>query len=125
MAAHGETHLEAIDVFHKETGATSRRETSGLFIFIGADTDTAWLPPEIARDARGFVLTGPDVGKEQGWRSKRHPYLLESSIPGIFAAGDIRAGSVKRVAAGVGEGSMAIAFIHQYLRQPDEDATAG
>jgi len=124
-AAHGESHLEAIDVFHKESGETSRRETSGLFIFIGADTDTAWLPPEIARDDHGFVLTGHEVGQEQGWRWKRHPYLLESSIPGIFAAGDIRAGSVKRVAAGVGEGSMAIAFIHQYLRQPDEDASAG
>ncbi len=120
-AAYGESHLQAIDVLDKETGETSRRKTSGLFIFIGADTDTAWLPAEIARDGHGFVLTGADVGKEQGWRSKRHPYLLESSIPGIFAAGDIRAGSVKRVAAGVGEGSMAIAFVHQYLRQPDED----
>jgi thioredoxin reductase (NADPH) len=120
VAAYGDGHLEAIGVEKHESGATTRRETTGLFIFIGADTDTAWLPPEIARDGRGFVLTGADVGREQGWEAKRHPYLLESSVAGIFAAGDIRAGSVKRVAAGVGEGSMAIAFVHQYLRQPNE-----
>jgi thioredoxin reductase (NADPH) len=117
VAAHGSDHLESIDVADGKTGVTSRRDTTGLFIFIGADTETAWLPPEITRDARGFVLTGTDVVNAKGWSLDRDPYLLETSIPGVFAAGDIRAGSVKRVAAGVGEGSMAIAFVHQYLQK--------
>jgi len=114
-AAHGDDHLEAIDVRDAATGATQRRPTTGLFVFIGADTDTAWLPDAIARDSHGFVLTGADVQRSGSWTPERQPYLLETSVPGVFAAGDIRAGSVKRVAAGVGEGSMAIAFIHQYL----------
>ena len=90
--------------------------SGGLFVFIGADAETAWLPPEIATDHNGYVLTGPDVPVEARAGGGRDPYLLETSVPGIFACGDVRYSPVKRVAAAVGEGSMAIAFVHQYLR---------
>jgi thioredoxin reductase (NADPH) len=115
-AVHGESSLEAIDVRDSATGEDSRLESGGLFIFIGADAETGWLPPEIALDRRGFVLTGPDVGSTEHWTADRDPFLLETSVPGIFACGDVRYGPVKRVAAAVGEGSMAIAFVHQYLK---------
>lgn len=115
-AAHGDTSLEAIDVRDAATGETTRLESGGLFVFIGADAETAWLPPEIALDQRGYVLTGPDVRDAGRWQLDRDPYLLETSVPGIFACGDVRFSPVKRVAAAVGEGSMAIAFVHQYLR---------
>jgi thioredoxin reductase (NADPH) len=114
--AFGDDHLEAIAVANRATGETIRREASGLFVMIGADAETHWLPPEIERDARGYVLSGADAFKSGRWPIDRDPYLLETSVPGIFAVGDVRAGSVKRVAAGVGEGSMAIAFVHQYLQ---------
>ena len=98
--------------------ATVRRhDCGGLFVFIGADAETGWLPSDIARDAQGYVLTGDDVVKAGCWSHSRDPYLLESSVPGIFACGDVRLSPVKRVASGVGEGSMAIAFVHQYLQQ--------
>jgi thioredoxin reductase (NADPH) len=115
-AAHGEVSLEAIDVRDSATGATTRLESGGLFIFIGADAETGWLPPEIALDRRGYVLTGSDMREAGHWTLDRDPYLLETSVPGIFACGDMRFGPVKRVAAAVGEGSMAIAFVHQYIR---------
>src|SRR4051794_23466711 len=116
-AAHGEASLQAIDVRDTETGETARYASGGLFIFIGADADTAWLPPEIVLDRRGYVLTGSDVKTAGKWELERDPYLLETSVPGIFACGDVRYAPVKRVAAAVGEGSMAIAFLHQYLRE--------
>jgi thioredoxin reductase (NADPH) len=116
-AVHGDASLEAIDVRESATGAVSRLESGGLFIFIGADAQTAWLPPEIALDERGFVLTGTEMRARGRWALDRDPYLLETSVPGIFACGDVRFGPVKRVAAAVGEGSMAIAFVHQYLRE--------
>jgi thioredoxin reductase (NADPH) len=94
-----------------------RHECGGLFVFIGADAETVWLPEEVARDARGYVLTGDDAVKAWRWSQSREPYLLESSVPGIFACGDVRLGPVKRVASAVGEGSMAIAFVHKYLQQ--------
>jgi len=84
---------------------------------IGADAETGWLPAEIARDERGYVLTGADVSKSGRWAGERDPYLLETSVPGMFACGDVRSSLVKRVASAVGEGSMAIAFVHQYLQQ--------
>jgi len=87
---------------------------------IGADAETAWLPPEIALDGHGFVLTGPDVRAAGRWGLERDPYLLETSAPGIFACGDVRLGPVKRVASAVGEGSMAIAFVHQYIRDTED-----
>ena len=94
-------------------------DSGGLFLFIGADAETGWLPPEIALDRRGYVLTGSDVRAAGHWGLGRDPFLLETAVPGIFACGDVRFGPVKRVAAAVGEGSMAIAFVHQYLRQPE------
>jgi thioredoxin reductase (NADPH) len=119
IAAHGDVSLEAIDVRNTATAETSRLESGGLYLFIGADAETAWLPPEIALDRRGYVLTGSDVRAAGRWELGRDPYLLETSVPGIFACGDVRFGPVKRVAAAVGEGSMAIAFVHQYLKQPE------
>ena len=116
-AAHGDVSLEAIDVSNSATAGTTRVESDGLFIFIGADAETAWLPPEIALDRHGYVLTGTDVRDTGRWELERDPYLLETSVPGIFASGDVRSGPVKRVAAAVGEGSMAIALVHQYLRE--------
>lgn len=119
QAAHGDTHLTAIDVLDGATGEVRRRDCGGLFVFIGADAETAWLPDAIARDDRGYVVTGDDVVKAGRWTLGRDPYLLESSVPGIFACGDVRLSPVKRVAAAVGEGSMAIAFVHQFLQAED------
>jgi thioredoxin reductase (NADPH) len=119
VAAHGDSSLEEIEIRDAATGETSRVASGGLFIFIGADAETAWLPPEIALDPKGYVLTGPDVSAAGRWQLDRDPYLLETSVPGIFACGDVRFSPVKRVAAAVGEGSMAIAFVHQYLREHD------
>jgi len=117
VAAHGDTHLTAIDVRDGGSAKVRRQESGGLFVFIGADAQTGWLPAEIARDARGYVLTGDDVVKAGSWSHGRDPYLLESSVPGVFACGDVRLSPVKRVASAVGEGSMAIAFVHKYLQQ--------
>jgi thioredoxin reductase (NADPH) len=117
QTAYGDTHLTAIDIRNRASNAVSRHECGGLFIFIGADAETAWLPPDIARDKRGYGLTGDDVVKAKRWSSSRDPYLLETSVPGVFACGDVRLSPVKRVASAVGEGSMAIAFVHQYLAQ--------
>ena len=122
VAAHGDGSLEAIDVHDAVAAQTSRLESGGLFMFIGADAETAWLPPEIALDRRGYVLTGSDVRDAGRWTLDRDPYLLETSVPGVFACGDVRFGPVKRVAAAVGEGSMAIAFVHQYLKHAEVGA---
>jgi thioredoxin reductase (NADPH) len=114
-AAHGETRLTEIDVWDAGSGAVRRQVCGGLFIFIGADAETGWLPPEIARDARGYVVTGEEVKRTGRWALGRDPYLLETSLPGVFACGDVRSSPVKRVAAAVGDGSMAIAFVHRHL----------
>ena len=119
VAAHGDVSLEAVDVHNAATGETTRLESGGLFIFIGADAETAWLPQEIALDRHGYVLTGTDVRAAGRWELERDPYLLETSVSGVFACGDVRFGPVKRVASAVGEGSMAIAFVHQYLKHPE------
>jgi thioredoxin reductase (NADPH) len=105
-----------VDIIDRTSNEKRRENCGGLFVFIGADAETQWLPAEIARDSRGYVLTGNDVAKAGRWVQRRDPYLLETSVPGIFACGDVRLSPVKRVAAAVGEGSMAIAFVHQYLR---------
>jgi thioredoxin reductase (NADPH) len=115
-AVHGDDHLEAIDVTMTAAGTAERVAADALYIFIGADAQTSWLPAAIERDARGFVLTGEDLSKNGRWTLERDPYLLETSAPGIFACGDVRYRSMKRVAAAVGEGSMAIAFVHQFLQ---------
>ncbi|WP_445638205.1 Response regulator receiver modulated FAD-dependent pyridine nucleotide-disulfide oxidoreductase [Nostoc sp. DSM 114161] len=115
----GEEHLEAITIAHAKTGEIETVLARSLFIFIGASPKTDWLDGIIQRDAQGFILTGPDLmhnGKSPpGWYLERSPFLLETSTPGIFAAGDVRYGSIKRVASGVGEGSIAIQFVHRYL----------
>jgi thioredoxin reductase (NADPH) len=116
VGAYGDTHLSAIDIRDDLNGEVRRHDCGGLFVFIGADAETEWLPPEIARDARGYVLTGDDVVKAGRWSHTRDPYLLESSVPGVFACGDVRLSPVKRVASAVGEGSMAIAFAHKFLQ---------
>jgi len=117
VAAHGDTNLTAIEIRDSGHEKVSRHDCGGLFVFIGADAETQWLPADIARDDRGYVLTGDDVVKAGRWSHHRDPFLLESSAPGIFACGDVRLSPVKRVAAAVGEGSMAIAFVHKYLQQ--------
>src|SRR5579859_4560791 len=116
---HGETHLEEISVLCSDTNKVERVPANAMFIFIGALPRTDWLADVVERDGRGFILTGPDLiweGKRpKGWTLDRDPFLLETNIPGLFAVGDVRHGSVKRVASGVGEGSVAVQFIHQYL----------
>jgi thioredoxin reductase (NADPH) len=114
-ALHGDTNLAAIDIRDKVSDEVRRHDCGGLFIFIGADAETEWLPADVARNARGYVLTGDDVKKAGLWSHSRDPYLLETSAPGIFACGDVRLSPVKRVASAVGEGSMAVAFVQQYL----------
>jgi thioredoxin reductase (NADPH) len=117
--AHGETHLEEISFLCSDTGKLERVPASAMFIFIGALPRTDWLADIIERDERGFILTGPDLIRDgqrpKGWALDRDPFLLETNVPGLFAVGDVRHGSVKRVASGVGEGSVAVQFIHQYL----------
>jgi thioredoxin reductase (NADPH) len=117
--AHGEERLEAISVHCTESGETNIYQANSLFILIGAMPHTDWLEGVIERDERGFILSGADLLRDgklpRGWNLDRAPGLLETNIPGIFAVGDVRKGSVKRVASGVGEGSVAISFVHQYL----------
>ncbi|WP_214104918.1 FAD-dependent oxidoreductase [Acrocarpospora catenulata] len=118
-AADGDDHLRQLTLRDARTGAYREVQTSWLFIFIGAEPRTAWLDDAVVRDRLGFVVTGPDLLTEgrrpPGWTLPRDPYHLESSMPGVFAAGDVRAESVKRVASAVGEGAMAVSLIHRYL----------
>ena len=116
---HGETHLEEISFLCSDTNKVERVPAGAMFIFIGALPKTDWLADVVERDERGFILTGPDLIRDgqrpKGWSLERDPFLLETNVPGLFAVGDVRHGSVKRVASGVGEGSVAVQFIHQYL----------
>ena len=115
----GEDHLEKLTIRNSVMGEEETVSAYSLFIFIGAAPKTDWLEGVVERDERGFILSGPDLMKDgkrpRNWTEDRNPYLLETSVTGIFVAGDVRHGSVKRVASGVGEGSIAIQFIHQYL----------
>jgi len=119
VEAKGETRLEAITIQNTLTGEKQTVKATSLFIFIGAIPRTDWLDGMIERDEHGFILTGPylsrDGGRVKGWTLPRNPYLLETNIPGVFAVGDVRHGSIKRVASGVGEGSICVQFVHQYL----------
>jgi thioredoxin reductase (NADPH) len=120
-SAEGDGHLEQLVLADATTGTTETVLTSHLFVFIGAAPLTDWLDGTIERDKSGFLLTGPDLVRDgcrpPGWPLDRDPYLLESSVPGVFAAGDVRSQSVKRVASAVGEGAMAVTLVHRYLEK--------
>jgi thioredoxin reductase (NADPH) len=119
IEVHGDDHLEEVTLCDNRAGTQERLNAGYVFVFIGAEPRTEWLEGAVARDERGFVLTGPDLLHEgqrpRGW--ERDPYYLEASVPGVFAAGDVRANSIKRVASAVGEGAMAIQLVHRYLEQ--------
>jgi thioredoxin reductase (NADPH) len=118
-AVHGEERLQAISILCSKTGSVDTVPASSLFVFIGAEPRTDWLDGFVQRDSKGFLLTGPDLmpdGKRpKGWTADRDPGLLEASVPGVFAVGDVRHGSIKRVASSVGEGSIAVQFVHHYI----------
>jgi thioredoxin reductase (NADPH) len=114
----GDTRLRRLTLEQIDGGEREVVPADALFVMIGADPHTEWLPPEIARDANGFVLTGPDIlgaGMPEPWPLERLPLGLETSLPGVFAAGDVRADSVKRVASAVGEGAVAVRLVQQHL----------
>jgi thioredoxin reductase (NADPH) len=111
----GEPCLEHVGIRDRKSGTHRVEPIRGLFVMIGAAPNTAWLPESVARDEKGFILTGSQLQREGKWKYDRPPFYLETSCAGVFAAGDARAGSVKRVASAVGEGSMAVAFVHQFL----------
>lgn len=119
VAVHGKERLEEISISCGRTGSVDRVPASSLFVFIGAQPRTQWLEGFVERDPHGFIITGPELLKDgkrpRGWTLDRDPGLLETSVPGVFAVGDVRRGSVKRVASGVGEGSIAVQFVHHYL----------
>ncbi|MEL6902356.1 MAG: NAD(P)/FAD-dependent oxidoreductase, partial [Cyanobacteria bacterium J06606_4] len=115
VEAQGEERLEKILVEDSQSGETKTLATNYLFIFIGATPSTEWLGETVQRDERGFLCTGPDIGEKMPWPLVRDRYLLETNVPGIFAVGDVRHGSVKRVASGVGEGSICVQFVHRHL----------
>ena len=116
VAAQGDEQLGSIEILDRTTGTKSQRDAKVLFVLIGAEAATDWLPSEISRDEHGFIVTGSDATGAGEWQADREPFALETSAPGIFAVGDIRSGSVKRVAASVGEGGVAIALLHRYLQ---------
>jgi len=116
----GEDHLEGVVVEDNRSGARRTLDARALFVFIGAEANTAWLKRTVELDERGFVLTGRELDGSaldvDAWRERsREPFLLETSLPGVFAAGDVRSGSIKRCASAVGEGAMAVRLVHQYL----------
>jgi len=113
----GETHLTEIEVADNNTGESRTLKAAAVFSFIGAVPQTDWLPPEVERDSKGFIRTGTTLAQSPRWPAGRPPFLLETSRPGVFAAGDVRSGSVRRVASAVGEGAMAVQFVHEYLKQ--------
>lgn len=118
VAVGGDGHLESLTLSDRESGTSQELPANWLFVFIGASPRTDWLGPDVVRDERGFVVTGRDLAERMGsrqWLLARTPYSLETSIPGVFAAGDVRLDSMKRVASAVGEGALAVSLVHQYL----------
>jgi thioredoxin reductase (NADPH) len=114
---YGDKQLNSVEIVNNKTGETRTLQAASLFSFIGALPRTDWLPPEIERDEKNFVRTGASLVESPHRNSKRPPFLVETSRPGVFAAGDVRSGSVKRVASAVGEGAMAVQFVHEYLKE--------
>ena len=123
VEAQGDSRLEKILVEDSQSGETKTFDTSYLFIFIGATPSTEWLGDTVERDERGFLRTGPDISDRLPWPLERDRFLLETNIPGIFAVGDVRHGSVKRVASGVGEGSICVQFVHRHLAMFNDTET--
>ncbi|HET7275222.1 MAG TPA: FAD-dependent oxidoreductase [Longimicrobiaceae bacterium] len=120
----GDDRLNAVVVENTRTGESRTIRTPGLFSFIGAVPRTTWLPPQIETGPKGFIRTGRAITNSVNWRLQREPYLLETSHPGVFAAGDVRLGSIPRVSSAVGEGAMAVKFVHAYLAEQSAPATA-
>ena len=110
----GDGQLEWLELADRSSGTRTRLAAAGLFVLIGTETRTGWLPPQVQRDEHGFVLTGTEIDPDR-WPLARPPFALETSVPGVFAAGDVRANEVKRVAAAVGEGAVSIPMVHRYL----------
>jgi thioredoxin reductase (NADPH) len=118
VAVGGDGHLESLTLSDRASGTSQELAANWLFVFIGASPRTDWLGPDVVRDERGFVVTGRDLAERMGarqWLLARTPYSLETSVPGVFAAGDVRLDSMKRVASAVGEGALAVSLVHQYL----------
>jgi thioredoxin reductase (NADPH) len=126
---HGRQRLEGLTLRDRHTGSTRTVPTSAMFILIGAEPRTDWLDGVVERDERGYVLTGRDLRRDGrlagGWPLERPPLSLETSLPGVFAAGDVRYRSIKRVASAVGEGSIAVQLVHEYLADLEEPAGGG
>jgi thioredoxin reductase (NADPH) len=121
VSLEGVDHVEGVTWRNSESGKSEGKNIAHVFVMTGANPNTGWLNDSVGLDNKGFITTGPDLSSEEltgaHWSLTRRPYLLESSVPGVFAAGDVRAGNVKRVASAVGEGSIAISFVHQILRE--------
>ena len=117
IAASGNGHLERIDVRHTESGETERRDVAAVFIFIGVAPHTGVFGSMVQMDDKGFICTGPEVRRaSRAWPLDRDPLMFETSVPGVFAVGDVRAGANRRIASAVGEGSAAVFSVHQYLK---------